>query len=196
MNRHPGDPQSDDFYLAMREMGSFLDITPSDARELFAVASRHARERIRAGASVAQVMTREVVGLAPDTGVLQAAATLAEAGVSGAPVVQEGRVLGVMSVKDLLPLIGLDRSTPLPALVAWVLAGKACPGIPEELRVKDVMTSPARTVPVDAAAADAARVMTGHGLRRLPVLDGERLVGIVTRTDLVRALGDLLEEAQ
>ncbi|WP_243438353.1 CBS domain-containing protein [Fundidesulfovibrio soli] len=196
MSKQPDDPQSDDFYLAMREMGSFLDITPSDARELFAMARRQARERIRASASVAQVMTREVIGLSPDTGVLRAAAILSEAGISGGPVVQEGRVLGVLSVKDLLPLIGLDKGTPLPALVAWVLAGKACPGVPEEVRVRDVMASPARTVPIGASAADAARIMTESGFRRLPVLDGEQLVGIVTRSDLVRALGGLLEEAE
>ncbi|MFP5239409.1 MAG: CBS domain-containing protein, partial [Acidobacteriota bacterium] len=105
MNRQPDDPELDDFYLAMREMGSFLDITPSDARELFDIARRHARERIRAAAGVAQVMTREVIGFAPGTGVLQAAAALAEAGVSGGPVVLEGKVLGVLSIKDFLPLI-------------------------------------------------------------------------------------------
>ncbi len=57
------------------------------------------------------------------------------------------------------------------------------------VKVADVMSRPAITARVDWTLAEAARKMMRHGVKRLPVVDGEgRLVGIVTRADLVRAL--------
>jgi len=196
MTMLPANPQVDDIYEAMRELGSFVDISPSDARDLFALARRHATARLRASVRVEQLMTREVVTAAPEDTLRQAARMLAGAGVSGAPVTRGGELLGVVSVKDFLPLLGLGKDAPPVALVARALAGEGCPDVPGNLCVRDVMTTPARTVEPGLPAFDAARLMAEGGIRRLPVLDGGALVGIITQTDLVRAFGDLLEEAE
>lgn len=196
MTKLPRDPQADDIFEAMREFGSFVDITPSDALELFKLAQRHAVARLRESVHVAQLMSREVIRIAPDACIHDAAEVLAKAGISGAPVMQGNTLIGVVSVKDFLPLLGLEKNAPPVALVAWTLAGKACPGTDATVRVRDIMTAPARTISPETTASEAARIMADSAIRRLPVLEGNTLVGIITHTDIVRAFGDLLEETK
>ena len=196
MTRIPLDPQADDFYEAMRDFGSFVDITPDDARQLFLLAQRHTVARLRASVRVQDLMTSQVITLAPDALIPEAAATLARAGISGAPVTEAGALVGVLSVKDFLPLLGLEKSAPPVALVAGALAGKACPGVDPDLRVRDVMTAPAMTIGPERPASEAARLMAENAIRRLPVLRDGALAGIITHTDIVRSFGDLLEEVR
>ncbi len=191
------DPLDDDVLEAMREMGVFLDITPSDAKELFQLAHRHAVKRICASISVESLMTRTVITLTPEHSAAEAAAILAEANISGAPVIKNGgdAVLGVLSVKDFLVRLGLPRNAQAMALVARMLAGHSCALTElDTLTVGDMMTSPALNITPEAPAAEAARVMTAHAVNRLPVVDGGHLVGILSRTDLANAFGSLLEE--
>jgi len=114
-------------------------------------------------------------------------------GVSGAPVALKGRVLGVVSVKDIMAALGFARSAPPVALVAAALDGRlGLDGDVAALTVERVMTSPALTAEPAMAAFEAARLMSEAGVRRLPVLEAGRLSGVVTRTDLLRAFGNLL----
>ncbi|WP_314245181.1 CBS domain-containing protein [Streptomyces kutzneri] len=126
---------------------------------------------------VADLMTDEVVSVAPETAFKDVAKLLAQYGVSGLPVLDdEDRVVGVVSQTDILAHVAPD---PRPARPAVPPAGPPT--------AKDVMSAPAVTVHAEEAAADAARLMTRRGIERLPVVDEEdRLVGIVTRRDLLR----------
>jgi CBS domain-containing protein len=141
--------------------------------------------------TVRDVMTRPVRTVGPDTPLKDVARLLIEGGVSGAPVVDaDGNVLGVVSEADFLvkeqgaqavhhrrfaSLLGETESTraQLDKLAART-AGEA-------------MTQPAVTIPPSKAIHDAATLMTERRINRLPVVEGGRLVGIVTRADLVRA---------
>ncbi|MCX5610753.1 MULTISPECIES: CBS domain-containing protein [unclassified Streptomyces] len=126
---------------------------------------------------VADLMTDEVVSVAPDTAFKDVAKLLAQHGVSGLPVLDdEDRVVGVVSQTDIL---ARAAPAPHPAEQTTPPAGPPTAG--------GVMSTPAVTVHAEETAADAARLMTRRGIERLPVVDEEdRLVGIVTRRDLLR----------
>ncbi|MFF4578504.1 CBS domain-containing protein [Streptomyces sp. NPDC001389] len=127
---------------------------------------------------VADLMSDEVVSAAPGTAVKDIVKLLAQYDISGIPVLDdEDRVMGVISQTDVLA-----RAAPLSA---------GAPGHDEDGEqpptAASIMSSPAVTVRAEETAADAARLMTRRGIERLPVVDVEdRLVGIVTRRDLLR----------
>jgi CBS domain-containing protein len=125
-------------------------------------------------------MTADVVTIPADATLNDVAAMLLDRGISGAPVVSSrGRVLGVVSKSDLVrTLTGGQRH------------GRAASRTRASRRrqtARDVMSSPAVTVTPERNVAHAATVMTRRGINRLPVLDRNTLVGIVSRADLVRA---------
>jgi CBS domain-containing protein len=137
---------------------------------------------------VGEVMTRDVVSVTPDTPLKDVAAALVERGVSGLPVCDaDGAVVGVLSEADLLVKQGgaPERSS---GLFAWLVDTASAPDL-AKLRAHtagEAMTAPAITVESGAPVSEAARTMVSLGVNRLPVVEDGRLVGIVTRADLVR----------
>lgn len=138
---------------------------------------------------VRQVMSGDVVSVPPAMRLKELAVLLSERRISGVPVVDEGTLVGVVSEADILAKqVGrpLSRRTPLD----WIFGEPPGPG---ELRrraattVAQAMTTPAVTVEADRSVPEAAALMVDRGVNRLPVMDAGRLVGIVTRGDLVRA---------
>jgi CBS domain-containing protein len=139
---------------------------------------------------VRDVMSTSVVTAAPAMHLQELAALLADRAISGVPVVDEsGAVIGVVSEADLLmkQLGGARRGR---GLLDWVF-GPAVSG--DELRrraatsVRDAMSSPAITIEADRPIHEAATTMVERSINRLPVVEDGRLVGIVTRADLVHA---------
>lgn len=137
---------------------------------------------------VQDLMTKDVWSVTPETSLKDVARVLVEHGISGMPVCDaEGRVLGVVSEADIVAKQGggLGRSS---GLLGRLVDGREAEERKATARTAgEAMTAPAITIgPVDSAHA-AARMMIEHGINRLPVLQGEKLAGIVTRADLVRA---------
>lgn len=190
------DPTPLDILEAMKAQGAFLDITPDDARDLFVTAHRLAIQRLRRSVPVSDLMTSPVITLTPEQNLRQAAHVLASAGISGAPVLRGPDMAGVLSVKDILALLGLPGQTTPATLAMALLDGITCQasGLLADVTVGRVMTSPAVTAAPDTPAWDCARIMSGRGVNRLPVIGEGRLAGIITRTDLLRSFGDLLGE--
>lgn len=138
---------------------------------------------------VQDLMTKEVWSVAPETSLKDVAGVLVEHGISGMPVCDaEGRVVGVVSEADIVVKQGggLGRSS---GLRAWLASGSKT----EERRkasartAGEAMTAPAIAVDPLSSAYAGARLMIERGINRLPVVRGQKLVGIVTRADLVRA---------
>jgi CBS domain-containing protein len=132
-------------------------------------------------------MTENVFTVTAETPLKVVAKRMLEYGVSGMPVVDEDQVLGVVSETDIL---FKERAAPdRKGLVDWVVHyGEDPPQAKLEARTAgDAMTTPAVTVSSGRSVADAAALMLELRIDRLPVVDGGRLVGIVTRADLVRA---------
>jgi CBS domain-containing protein len=140
---------------------------------------------------VRDLMTERVLSIGPEAPIKDVARILVEHRISGVPVCDvEGRVLGVVSEGDILykehdPKEG-HRGGPL----SWIVEGS--PSGAGELKATALtaakaMTAPAITVAPYESVAEAARLMCERGVNRLPVVKDEKLIGIVTRADLVRA---------
>lgn len=132
---------------------------------------------------VRDVMTRPVITADADLDVLSAAMRMGSANVGSLIIVSEGKPIGILTERDLVKKIvaqGADARA--------VMAG-------------EIMCSPVVSVPPEASLREAAALMLKSGVKRLPVISGEKLVGIITDTDLVSGsslglsdiLSDLLE---
>ena len=137
---------------------------------------------------VEEIMTRDVLTIGPEAPLKDVARILVEHRVSGIPVCDiERHVLGVVSEGDILYKAQAreERGGPL----AWLLdTGSAAATAKAAARtVSEAMTAPALTISPFRPVDEAARVMTEHGVNRLPVVADGKLVGIVTRADVVRA---------
>jgi len=134
------------------------------------------------GPTVGELMSIEPVTVGIDEPVGTAETLMSERGVTGLPVVDAtGRLMGVLSQTDIVRAHASGQP-----LASW-------PG----LAVRHLMTSPALTIRIDESLLAAARMLEKHHVHRLVVVapDGEHPVGVISTTDLVRALVEVLEEA-
>ena len=146
---------------------------------------------------VQDVMTIEVVTARPSTSLKDVAAELSRRRISGMPVVDDtGRIVGVVSEADILAKEqpeGEHHSSRFARLLHRDDGGERASRFDAAV-VSEAMTSPATTIEGHMPAAIAAQQMTERGINRLPVVQQGRLVGIVTRADLVRAFARSDEE--
>ena len=143
------------------------------------------------GLKVAQIMQKDWPTLGPDATVEEAIKLFAEKRVSGAPVVADGYLRGIVTEGDL---IFRDADVRSPGFLD-ILGGIIPLGSTEEYRrealksagvtVDEVMTGEVVTVDPDATLAEAATVMAEDRKKILPVVEGNRLVGVVTRMDIL-----------
>ncbi|BAH74752.1 CBS domain-containing protein [Solidesulfovibrio magneticus] len=181
-----------DVLAAMRQLGGYLDVAPDQALDLYRLAYAHAAARLTQDVPVAAIMTPDVTTAAPGDTVRDATLAMARAGVSGLPVVAGGAVVGVLSVKDVLRLLGLPPQSGPAALAARLLDPETClhetdPAALTRTPVARLMTSPAVVVAPDTPRSEAARLMAGQCINRLPVVEKGVLRGIVSRADVVRS---------
>jgi CBS domain-containing protein len=146
------------------------------------------------------LMTRDVAVAHPEDSLLKAVKLMAQRRISGMPVVDDANnVVGVITEGDLMRwhegytekqtrwLEILSEGTDLaPAFLEAIQD--------QHRKVKMVMSTGATTVTEDMPARDIARLMFAKNIKRVPVLRDGKLVGIVARSDLVRALAQKLEE--
>jgi CBS domain-containing protein len=147
----------------------------------------------------ADLMTREFVTVGPEMLLSAAIRLMLEHRVSGLPVIDgTGRIVGLVTEGDLLHRVetGTDR-----VRMGWLQALLARGRMAEQYvhthgrRVQDVMTRDVLTVDESASLDDVIRIMESRHVRRVPVVEGRRILGIISRSDLVRALGAVLERA-
>jgi CBS domain-containing protein len=140
----------------------------------------------------ADVMTRNVISVPPDATVADAVELMLGRGISGLLVVDaSGMLAGIVTEGDLLRRdeLGTQRRR------SWWLRLIASPGRQAAdftrahgRKVADVMTRDVLSVAADAPLTDIVALMEEHRVKRVPVLDGVRVVGVVSRADLLRAL--------
>lgn len=139
---------------------------------------------------IRDLMTQDVLTVAPEASLKEVAAMLVAKGISGMPVRDEdGTVLGVVSEGDII-YKEHDPSEAHYGPLGWLVDGSpdyAGRIKSQALTARRAMTSPAVTISPDETVAQAARLMCERRVNRLPVVEDGRLVGIVTRADLVRA---------
>ncbi|MCX7670854.1 MAG: CBS domain-containing protein, partial [Anaerolineae bacterium] len=138
---------------------------------------------------VADVMSREVTTVRPDTPLAEVVELLVRRRLKAVPVLEGGRVVGIITGGDLLQRAGMglrlsvQRSLP-PAELAAQLRELAA----QRKTAADIMSRPVITVRADARVSDAVALMTRERIKRLPVVDEQgALVGIVSRLDVLAA---------
>jgi CBS domain-containing protein len=141
--------------------------------------------------TVREVMTTPVVSARRTTPLKEVAQLLVENKISGVPVIDvDGTVLGVVSEADFLVKEGGPEAVRHRPLARFLGESRTSRIQLEKLhatKAAHAMTAPAVTIESNRPISEAARIMTDRRINRLPVVDAGRLVGIVTRADLVRA---------
>jgi CBS domain-containing protein len=129
------------------------------------------------------IMTSPVITVRPETSVRAAAALLAERGFTALPVVDEDdRLIGIVTEADLVR----DR---FPRDPRFLIYDRKPPDVATTVLVGDVMTTPATAMDQGCDVADLTNALLEARLRSMPIVDGSRVIGIVTRRDLVRLVG-------
>jgi CBS domain-containing protein len=139
------------------------------------------------------IMTAPVITIGPETQVREIVRLLFEKRISGVPVVEDGRVVGLVSEGDLLRRqeIGTDGN---PADGSWwarLIKDDPAPAAyvkSHARRARDIMTRDVVSVVEDTSIAEIASLFETRRIKRVPVLRDKELVGIVSRADLIQAL--------
>jgi CBS domain-containing protein len=135
-------------------------------------------------------MTSDVVSVQPSTPLHEVARLLVERSISGVPVVDGERLVGVISEGDFVKKqahIAEDPDDQGLGLLRRRSGGRTASERAQATVASEAMSAPPIVIEASATLAAAARSMEKHGINRLPVVDGERLVGILTRADIVRS---------
>jgi CBS domain-containing protein len=126
-------------------------------------------------------MTSEVIAVRPETPAKDVAKLLFEHGIGACPVVDEnGVVAGIVSAWDLIFALLAEGEPATDKFVTRISHSKCT--------AKDVMGGPVISVTEETDIAEIARILIQYRIRRVPVVRDSRLVGIVSRSDMLRAL--------
>lgn len=126
---------------------------------------------------VGERMSSPVITISPDMPIVEALNMMRREHIRRAPVVKDGKMVGIVSDKDLLNA----SASPATSLSVWELNY-----LLSKITVKEVMTKNILTVAVDTPIEEAARVMADNKIGGLPVMRGDLVVGIITETDLFK----------
>ncbi|MFW5789924.1 MAG: CBS domain-containing protein [Bacillota bacterium] len=138
------------------------------------------------------IMTKEVITVDLETSVEEAAELMSQYNVSGLPVLDNGKLVGIVTEKDL---IVKDKKLHFPEyinLIGGIIYLESYKKFKEEfkkyiaVKVKDLMTKNVETISPDTPESEIAEIMSKEEVNRVPVLAGDELVGIVTRGDLIK----------
>ena len=138
-----------------------------------------------------EIMTRHVVSVGLDTSVRDVARVMIDRRISAVPVIDQGKIVGIVTENDLLRRaeVGTERIRPL-----WLQFLTSDDTLLAEYvkshgeTARDVMTREVITVGPDMLIKDIADLMETRHIKRVPVVEGDRVVGIVSRANLVQAL--------
>ena len=147
--------------------------------------------------TAADVMTSDVVSVEPDTPVRDIAELLYSRRISGVPVVENGQVIGIVSEGDLIghvAAIGEPRRSWWLSLFADESLSARDYAKTHGRTARDVMTASVVSVEETATLAEMARLVERHRIKRVPVLRDGKLIGIVTRGNLLQGLATLKAE--
>lgn len=150
---------------------------------------------------IKEIMTTDVITCSPDEPVKHAALLLREHKISGIPVVEEEKVVGMVTGSDILKLLQVPEKSsqlwlpspfevievPLRELISWEEAKHALDDVGAK-SLADVMSSPVVTADVSDTLETVASKMVKHNINRMPVLDDGKLAGIVTRQDVISGM--------
>jgi len=143
------------------------------------------------------IMTRDVVSVTPETSIRELAELMTLHRIGSVPVVDDkGALIGIVTESDL---IEQDKNFHIPTVISlfdWVIYLESEKKFEKELKrmtgqtVGDIYTKEVVTVEPKTSVSEIADIMCDKKIHSLPVVDGEKLVGIVSRIDLIRSMVD------
>lgn len=136
------------------------------------------------------VMTTDVITVDPESDVTEVAKTFLDHRISAAPVMdQDGVVIGVVSEGDLMRRM---RSAHRRSWWLLLVADPTAQFVRERgTRVRDIMSPEVISVGTETSLSHVAQILEANNIKRVPVVEGERLVGLVSRADILRGLAAL-----
>ena len=144
------------------------------------------------------IMTRHVITVGPDTTIVEAAGTMLQNHISGLPVVDaSGKLVGIASEGDFICRAEIGTQRKHGRWLRFLLGPGSAAGdfVREQGRkVGEVMTQEPFTVTEDTSLEDIVDLMEKNNVKRLPVMRGDRIVGIVSRSNLLQAVAGLARE--
>jgi CBS domain-containing protein len=142
-----------------------------------------------------QIMTRSVITVTPETSVVEAANIMLQRHISGLPVVNSaGHLVGIISEGDFLRRSEIGTQRQRGRFMKFILgAGKEATDFVHEhgRKIAEIMTPEPLTVSEDTDLEKIVEIMEKNNVKRLPVTRGDKLVGIVSRSNLLRAVAGL-----
>ncbi|MBC9177262.1 HPP family protein [Roseomonas ludipueritiae] len=193
--------QARDLDAALRQFDEVLDVSREDLENLVQQAEMHAYRRRFGEITCADIMSRDVVTVRPETPLAKAWLLLRRHDIRALPVVDaDGFVAGMVSDADLMKSPELNPYDGLRTRLRHLIRG--LPRVRAAQRpqvVRDVMPSSLRVVAEDTHVAELVPLMADAGLRHVPVVDGQRrLRGIIAQSDLIAALyrGGLMQREE
>lgn len=136
---------------------------------------------------VGERMSRPVISVSPEESINDVLAMFRREHIRRAPVMKEGKLVGIISERDLLNASPSSATT----LSVWEMNY-----LISKVRVKDVMTKKVITVDKDTPIEEAARIMADKKIGGLPVTSLDKVVGVITETDLFKVLLELMGARQ
>ena len=145
-----------------------------------------------------QIMTRPVTTVTPDTPIVEAATVMLQRHVSGLPVVDaSGKLVGVVSEGDFIRRAEIGTGRKRGRWLRFVLGtGKSASDFVHEhgRKVSEIMSTSPLTITEDTALAEIVALMEKNHVKRLPVMRGHQVVGIVSRANLLHAVASLARQ--
>ena len=136
---------------------------------------------------VGERMSRPVICISPDEPINEVLAMFRREHIRRAPVMKQGKLVGIVAERDLLNASPSSVTT----LSVWEMNY-----LISKVRVKDVMTTKVITVDKDTPIEEAARIMADQKIGGLPVTSADKVVGIITETDLFKVFLELMGARQ
>lgn len=144
------------------------------------------------------IMTRKVISITPDASIADAARLMLDNHISGLPVIDlKGALVGVVTERDLLRRTEIGTQRKRPRWLELILGpGRQAAEYVQTAgrRVREIMTPDVRTVTEDTPLPEVVTLMEKYRVKRVPVMAGAKLAGIISRQNFVRAVAGLARE--
>ncbi len=151
---------------------------------------------------VKDFMNKNVICFSPEDSIFKVVETFSKKQISGAPVVENGNLVGIISSSDITKTLNLEILSKAPLIIPCVehlffhlvSLTKEMKMVRERLKilraekVKEIMNKKPKTISPEDSIYDAAKLMNKHDINRLPVVKNNKLVGIITRQDIINSL--------
>lgn len=145
-----------------------------------------------------QIMTRPVIAVTPETTIVEAANTMLQRHISGLPVVDTtGKLVGIISEGDFIRRGEIGTQRKRGRFLRFILGpGKEATDFVREQgrKIAEIMTPEPLTINEDTDLEKIVELMEKNNVKRLPVTRGDKLVGIVTRSNLLQAVASLARQ--